>query len=160
MQPMARAGKGGQRGGGHKINRTSVALPAVHVEAPCRRAGNVALSANYLLCRRFFHSWAPTLRAAEVGGGVGTDCSNFVAAPAMAAPYARPSPRPPRTGRDPEESTRTLFIRNLSFEASEAELHKMFEQYGELKRFFNLITKRGIIFVTFVCFAALCAYLW
>jgi len=45
---------------------------------------------------------------------------------------------------------RTLFVRNIAYEVSTDELREMFEQYGEIKRFFPLINKRGMAFITYV----------
>eukprot|EP00028_Trichosphaerium_sp_Am-I-7-wt_P002850 CAMPEP_0168532024 /NCGR_PEP_ID=MMETSP0405-20121227/15911_1 /TAXON_ID=498012 /ORGANISM="Trichosphaerium sp, Strain Am-I-7 wt" /LENGTH=411 /DNA_ID=CAMNT_0008557167 /DNA_START=251 /DNA_END=1487 /DNA_ORIENTATION=- len=44
---------------------------------------------------------------------------------------------------------RTLFVRNIAYEVSTDELREMFEQYGEIKRFFPLINKRGMAFITY-----------
>lgn len=52
-------------------------------------------------------------------------------------------------GRTKERPGRTLFIRNINYEVSEKRLKGMLEEYGELKRWFNLIEKRGMAFVTF-----------
>lgn len=49
-----------------------------------------------------------------------------------------------------ERPSRTLFVRNINYSVSESTIREMFEQYGEIKRFFNLIEKRGMCFVTYV----------
>ena len=41
-------------------------------------------------------------------------------------------------------------MRNISFEVSENQLREVFEEFGEVKRLFNLIQKRGMAFVTYV----------
>jgi RNA recognition motif-containing protein len=51
-----------------------------------------------------------------------------------------------------ERPTRTLFVRNISYNVSENEVYEIFAKFGELKRFFNLIEKRGMAFVTYVRF--------
>lgn len=38
----------------------------------------------------------------------------------------------------------------MNYGVSEEILREMFEPYGEIKRFFNLIEKRGMAFVTYV----------
>jgi RNA recognition motif-containing protein len=54
-----------------------------------------------------------------------------------------------RIGNQYERPSRTLFIRNVNYGVSEEILREMFEPYGEIKRFFNLIEKRGMAFVTY-----------
>ena len=68
-----------------------------------------------------------------------------------------------------ERPCRTLFIRNikaslidisiagpanrldyLQYETSSDEVRHIFEEYGEIKTFFDLIANRGMVFVTFV----------
>jgi RNA recognition motif-containing protein len=43
-----------------------------------------------------------------------------------------------------------LFVRNVSYNTSERTLIGLFEKYGEIKRVFNLIDKRGMAFITYV----------
>lgn len=52
--------------------------------------------------------------------------------------------------REREKPTRTLFIRNIPYEANQTEVNDIFASYGKLARFYNLITKRGMAFVTYV----------
>jgi len=49
-----------------------------------------------------------------------------------------------------EQQTRTLFVRNISYHTSERALLELFEKYGDVKRTFNLIDKRGMAFITYV----------
>src|SRR5689334_15966532 len=59
-----------------------------------------------------------------------------------------------KEGGDPrvqkERLTRTLFVRNVDYQTGETFLRGMFEKFGEIKRFFDLIEKRGMAFVTYV----------
>ena len=49
--------------------------------------------------------------------------------------------------------SRTLFVRNVQFDTKESEVTEKLEPFGDIKDTFNLIAKRGLIFVTFVsCF--------
>jgi RNA recognition motif-containing protein len=50
----------------------------------------------------------------------------------------------------PEQQSRTLFVRNVSYNTSERTLMDLFKKYGEVKRVFNLIDKRGMAFITYV----------
>lgn len=52
--------------------------------------------------------------------------------------------------REREKPTRTLFIRNVPYEANQTELSETFSSYGKVARFYNLISKRGMAFVTYV----------
>ncbi|KAJ8325174.1 hypothetical protein QVD99_005940 [Batrachochytrium dendrobatidis] len=56
-----------------------------------------------------------------------------------------------QSGSDgPAEATcRTLFVRNVSFDATESDIRRVFEPYGEIKLVFDLISRRGIVFVTY-----------
>jgi RNA recognition motif-containing protein len=49
-----------------------------------------------------------------------------------------------------DKPTRTLFIRNISYDTSERSVVDLFSKYGEINRVFNLIPKRGMAFVTYV----------
>lgn len=49
-----------------------------------------------------------------------------------------------------EKPTRTLFVRNISYDYSPDEIEQMFAKYGQIKKFFNLISKRGMAFITYV----------
>lgn len=53
-------------------------------------------------------------------------------------------------GGQKERLSRTLFVRNINYDISESSLRELMEKYGEIKRFFNLIDKRGMAFITFV----------
>ncbi|EDR28498.1 polyadenylate-binding protein, cytoplasmic and nuclear, putative [Entamoeba dispar SAW760] len=48
-----------------------------------------------------------------------------------------------------ERKSRILFVRNISFNANEESIRKLFEKYGEIKKVFCQIENRGIAFVTF-----------
>ncbi|KAL7409413.1 hypothetical protein BDY24DRAFT_220006 [Mrakia frigida] len=48
-----------------------------------------------------------------------------------------------------ERPCRTLFIRNIAYDANSQEIKRQFEDFGEIKTFFDLIANRGMIFVTF-----------
>lgn len=47
------------------------------------------------------------------------------------------------------ERTRTLFVRNISFKTPPQEIHQLFESYGDIFRFFSMIDKRGMAFVSY-----------
>jgi len=49
-----------------------------------------------------------------------------------------------------EKPSRTLFIRNVQYETPEKEIHDMFSKFGEIRKFFNIVAKRGMAFVTYV----------
>ncbi|KAJ1343168.1 hypothetical protein BSLG_002194 [Batrachochytrium salamandrivorans] len=65
-------------------------------------------------------------------------------------PDARQNAGPSIIDRPGEATCRTLFVRNVSYNASEADVRHAFEPFGEVKLVFDLIAKRGIVFVTFV----------
>lgn len=48
-----------------------------------------------------------------------------------------------------ERPCRTLFVRNIDFHADMKELRQRFEQFGEVKSFFDLVEKRGLAFISF-----------
>ncbi|WWC86762.1 uncharacterized protein L201_001641 [Kwoniella dendrophila CBS 6074] len=48
-----------------------------------------------------------------------------------------------------ERICRTLFVRNVSYEADSAALQTSFSTYGEVKTWYDRIKERGIIFVTY-----------
>lgn len=50
----------------------------------------------------------------------------------------------------PVPASRTLFIRNVQFDATKDIVIEKLEPYGDIKDTFDLIAKRGLIFVTFV----------
>lgn len=49
-----------------------------------------------------------------------------------------------------DRHTRTLFVRNIAYECSEDELRQMFERYGEIKKLYSLVEKKGMAFITYV----------
>lgn len=52
--------------------------------------------------------------------------------------------------RDREKPSRSLFVRNIPYDVTQEEMNTLFTEYGPLSRFYNLIPKRGIAFITFV----------
>ncbi|KAJ1302739.1 hypothetical protein OPQ81_003051 [Rhizoctonia solani] len=48
-----------------------------------------------------------------------------------------------------ERPCRTLFIRNIKYETDSASVRRQFEEFGEIKTFFDLIANRGMVFVTY-----------
>ncbi|KAK7465271.1 hypothetical protein VKT23_005250 [Stygiomarasmius scandens] len=48
-----------------------------------------------------------------------------------------------------ERPCRTLFIRNIKYETSSADVRRRFEEHGDIKTFFDLISTRGMVFVTY-----------
>ncbi|KAG1446473.1 hypothetical protein G6F56_009559 [Rhizopus delemar] len=48
-----------------------------------------------------------------------------------------------------ERPCRTLFVRNIQYNITEKEVRAMFKRFGEIKDIFNLIDKRGMVFITF-----------
>ncbi|TFK77507.1 RNA-binding domain-containing protein [Pluteus cervinus] len=48
-----------------------------------------------------------------------------------------------------ERPCRTLFIRNIKYETSSDDVRRLFEEHGEIKTFFDLISTRGMVFVTY-----------
>ncbi|KAJ6623085.1 hypothetical protein B0H10DRAFT_2011098 [Mycena sp. CBHHK59/15] len=48
-----------------------------------------------------------------------------------------------------ERPCRTLFIRNIKYETNSDDVHRQFEEHGEIKTFFDLISTRGMVFVTY-----------
>ncbi|PWN50640.1 hypothetical protein IE53DRAFT_315391, partial [Violaceomyces palustris] len=70
------------------------------------------------------------------------------------APQGAPTAPKPRTGKDDkddkkERPCRTLFTRNIAFEVNSDLVKQNFERFGEIKTFFDLVAKRGIVFVTY-----------
>ncbi|QRV94801.1 RNA recognition motif protein [Ceratobasidium sp. AG-Ba] len=49
-----------------------------------------------------------------------------------------------------ERPCRTLFIRNIKYETDSDSVRRQFEEFGEIKTFFDLISTRGMVFVTYV----------
>ncbi|KAL6063319.1 nuclear localization sequence binding protein, variant 2 [Balamuthia mandrillaris] len=62
---------------------------------------------------------------------------------------ATPSEELHESRRVQEEPSRTLFIRNIEYRVSEKALRDLFGRFGDLKRVFELIEKRGMAFVAF-----------
>lgn len=48
-----------------------------------------------------------------------------------------------------ERPCRTLFIRNIKYETNSDDVRRQFEEHGEIKTFFDLISTRGMVFVTY-----------
>ncbi|KAJ6520258.1 hypothetical protein C8R45DRAFT_954485 [Mycena sanguinolenta] len=48
-----------------------------------------------------------------------------------------------------ERPCRTLFIRNIKYETDSQDVRNIFEEHGEIKTFFDLISTRGMVFVTY-----------
>ncbi|KAJ7755061.1 hypothetical protein DFH07DRAFT_903996 [Mycena maculata] len=48
-----------------------------------------------------------------------------------------------------ERPCRTLFIRNIKYETNSDAVRQQFEEHGEIKTFFDLISTRGMVFVTY-----------
>lgn len=42
-----------------------------------------------------------------------------------------------------------LFVRNINFETPPGQIRSLFEQHGEIKTFFDLSQKRGLVFITY-----------
>ncbi|TFK41933.1 hypothetical protein BDQ12DRAFT_696506 [Crucibulum laeve] len=76
--------------------------------------------------------------------------------------YSRGQRRPMRKERDDkvhdsiieeriqrERPCRTLFIRNIKYETNSDDVRRQFEEHGEIKTFFDLISTRGMVFVTY-----------
>ncbi|KIY73438.1 hypothetical protein CYLTODRAFT_240973 [Cylindrobasidium torrendii FP15055 ss-10] len=71
---------------------------------------------------------------------------------------ARRRPAPPFKHRDEamieeriqrERPCRTLFIRNIKYETNSDDVRHQFEEHGDIKTFFDLISTRGMVFVTY-----------
>lgn len=68
--------------------------------------------------------------------------------------HPRPSKsvyQPDPDAERPEDSKpcRTLFVRNVAFEVNVHQFREQFEQFGEIKTWFDLIQRRGLLFVTY-----------
>ncbi|KAF9959355.1 hypothetical protein BGZ72_009817 [Mortierella alpina] len=48
-----------------------------------------------------------------------------------------------------ERPNRTLFVRNLDYNANVSELKKMFDEYGDIQKLFSRIENRGMVFITY-----------
>ncbi|ODN79511.1 hypothetical protein L202_03477 [Cryptococcus amylolentus CBS 6039] len=48
-----------------------------------------------------------------------------------------------------ERPCRTLFVRSIHFDSDPEDLREQFEAYGPIQNFFEMVKKRGMIFVTF-----------
>lgn len=48
-----------------------------------------------------------------------------------------------------ERPCRILFIRNIKYETNSADVRRQFEEFGDIKTFFDLISTRGMVFVTY-----------
>nr|KAJ3415244.1 hypothetical protein HK105_001567 [Polyrhizophydium stewartii] len=51
--------------------------------------------------------------------------------------------------RPGERTCRTLFVRNLTYQAKERDVYESFAPFGEIKTVFDMIATRGIVFVTY-----------
>jgi RNA recognition motif-containing protein len=49
-----------------------------------------------------------------------------------------------------EAPSRTLFIRNIAYEADQAWLRSRFESFGQVRSYFEPPHKRGLLFVAYV----------
>ena len=58
----------------------------------------------------------------------------------------------PSTPHKNEKPCRTLFVRNINYDADPEEVREKFEKFGEIKELFTKIEGRGMAFVTFVSF--------
>jgi RNA recognition motif-containing protein len=58
-----------------------------------------------------------------------------------------------RNTEDPADKKpcRVLFVRNVDYTTTELDVKNLFTPYGEIKTVFDLIAKRGLVFVTYVC---------
>ena len=43
-----------------------------------------------------------------------------------------------------------MFITGLQYETNSEDVRRMFEEHGDIKTFFDLISTRGMVFVTYV----------
>ncbi|KAJ3027851.1 hypothetical protein HDV00_010798 [Rhizophlyctis rosea] len=48
-----------------------------------------------------------------------------------------------------EKESRTLFIRNIHYDTTEGEIRHVFGRYGDIKSIFDLINRRGMVFLTY-----------
>ncbi|KAF9946323.1 hypothetical protein BGZ70_003283 [Mortierella alpina] len=48
-----------------------------------------------------------------------------------------------------ERPNRTLFVRNLDYNANVSEVKKMFDEYGDIQKLFSRIENRGMVFITY-----------
>lgn len=74
----------------------------------------------------------------------------FSAGPPRYDPYPSRHSEPKSEAPAKEKPTRTLFVRNISYDYSPDEIEQLFAKYGQIKKFFNLISKRGMAFITYV----------
>ena len=49
-----------------------------------------------------------------------------------------------------ERPCRTLFVRNIDYNTTEGEIRMVFGRYGDIKSIFDLINRRGMVFLTYV----------
>ena len=45
-----------------------------------------------------------------------------------------------------------MFTTGLQYETNSEDVRRMFEEHGDIKTFFDLISTRGMVFVTYVSF--------
>ncbi|KAF9290396.1 hypothetical protein BGZ68_007157 [Mortierella alpina] len=48
-----------------------------------------------------------------------------------------------------ERPNRTLFVRNLDYNANVSEVKKLFDEYGDIQKLFSRIENRGMVFITY-----------
>lgn len=46
------------------------------------------------------------------------------------------------------------FVRRLQYETNSEDVRRQFEEYGEIKSFYDLVSSRGMVFVTYVSLSA------
>lgn len=49
-----------------------------------------------------------------------------------------------------ERPCRTLFVRNVQYDADPESLRLQFEAFGQIKNFYEMVSKRGMIFISYV----------
>lgn len=49
-----------------------------------------------------------------------------------------------------ERPCRTLFVRNVQYDADPESLRLQFESFGQIKNFYEMVSKRGMIFISYV----------
>ncbi|WFC97939.1 hypothetical protein MYAM1_000659 [Malassezia yamatoensis] len=72
-----------------------------------------------------------------------------VPGPYSAMPLATYHPDPEAERPEDSKPCRTLFVRNVAFEVNVDQFRERFEQFGEIKTWFDLIQRRGLLFVTY-----------
>ena len=80
------------------------------------------------------------------------DRTPSVGGPDRFAGRDRRGPGPGPGEMDKIQPGRRLFIRNIDYGTSESMVREKFEEFGEIKSIFNLLERRGLVFVTYVSF--------